>query len=86
MGTFEAFATAVVLGPRAAPLRDAFLSAAMGPIPRGADVIVAASPLGDDGAVLRVGSKSTAALLMTLHSALSPLTGILGDDPFARKW
>jgi urease accessory protein len=86
MRRFDAVGAAFAFGPRAAPLRAAFLALAAdaAAAPKGA--LVAASPLGDDGVVLRIAATSTAALLAALRAALAPVPALLGDDPLARKW
>ena len=86
MGRFDALATAFAFGPRAAEVREALLQAGRRPLERRADVVLAASPLGDSGAVLRVAGTSPEAVTRALHAALAPLASALGDDPFARKW
>jgi urease accessory protein len=84
MRRFDALATAFAFGRRAKALRDSFLAA--GAAPGRDDALVVASPLGEDGAVLRVAGTSTGTMLRALREALAPLGGVLGDDPFARKW
>jgi urease accessory protein len=84
MRRVDALATAFVFGPRVQALRAAFLAA--GGVAGRGEAIVVASPLGEDGAVLRVAGTSTGAMLRALREALVPLGEILGDDPFARKW
>lgn len=85
-GRFDAVATAFAFGPRARTVRDAFLAAGAARTVPSAETVIAASPLGDDGAVLRVAASSTGAVLRALGLALSPLASLLGDNPFARKW
>jgi urease accessory protein len=84
MGRFEAFATLAVFGPWAAPLREAALAGA-GARP-GGPAVSAASPLGDDGAVVRVAGISVEAVTAAVRERLAGLGALLGDDPFARKW
>jgi urease accessory protein len=86
MRRFDALATVLVFGPRVGSLREALLAAGADPSAPRPDAIAAASPLGDDGAVLRIAGTSTAAVTRALRAALSPLAAMLGDDPFARKW
>ncbi len=83
MGRFDAFATLVVAGPRAAGLRAAALAA---PAPPTAALVTASSPLGDDGAVVRFAGTSVEIVTVALRDRLAGLDAILGDDPFARKW
>jgi urease accessory protein len=85
MGRFEAFATIALFGPEAAALRDAALEAS--PLPRrGAALVQSASPIGADGAVVRVAGASAEAVTIAVRAQLAGLAELLGDDPFARKW
>ena len=84
MGRFDALATALVFGPALRATRDALLAAQL-PSPRG-EITFSASPIGDDGACLRVAGVSTAAVTAFVRERLSALRATLGDDPFARKW
>lgn len=84
MQRFEAMATLVALGPHVASIVRALLEAA--PFVRRADVISSASPLGKDGAVLRLAASAVEPLLLATREALRFLPEVLGDDPFARKW
>ena len=93
MGRFDAFATLVIVGPRAAEIRAAALAAPEAPIggpgraPRAAAPIRAsASPLGDDGAIVRIAGASTEIVSAALRERLAGLAALLGDDPHARKW
>jgi urease accessory protein len=84
MGRFDAFTTLAVFGPWAAPLREAALLAPGAG--REAPVAIAASPLGDDGAVVRIAGSSVEAVSGAVRARLAGLGALLGDDPFARKW
>lgn len=87
MGRFDAFATMAIFGPRAASLRQAALAPQdEGPPRRTAAVVVAASPIGDDGAVVRIAGTSVEAVTSAVRARLAGLGALLGDDPFARKW
>jgi urease accessory protein len=85
MGRFEALATLAVFGPAAAVLREALLRAPP-PLRRRAPVIETASPLGEDGALLRVAATSVEEAMSAVRSRLLALPTLLGDDPLARKW
>lgn len=76
----EALATLLVVGPRCAEARALLLGTAevCGPL------VVAASPLGDDGAILRIAAPSVESLLDSVHARLAFLPALLGDDPLAR--
>lgn len=84
-GRWNALATLIATGPMLAPVRRAWLHP-QPPLTRKADALVTASPLGDDGAIVRVIATSTQALHDTLRPLLAPIPSLLGDDPFARKW
>ena len=49
-------------------------------------VIAAASPLGDDGCIVRVAAERFESASRALRSSFVALARTLGDDPFARKW
>jgi urease accessory protein len=84
MGRFDAFATVVVVGPSAVPFREAALTL---PEPRRAGpLVIAASPLGEHGAVVRIAGVSVEAVTAAVRGRLAGLGALLGDDPFARKW
>lgn len=85
MGRFEALALLAVFGPQVAALREALLSAPA-PLRRRASVIETASPLGEDGALLRVAATSVEEVLSAVRARLSSLPTLLGDNPLARKW
>lgn len=85
MGRFEALATLAVVGLQTAPLREALLSSTP-PLRRRASVIETASPLGEDGALLRVAATSVEEALLAVRARLRGLPDLLGDDPLARKW
>jgi urease accessory protein len=84
MGRFDAIGTLFAFGP--ASTRDALLASASGPLGRRAEVLAAASPLGDDGAVLRLAGTRIESVTSFARAALRDLRAALGDDPIARKW
>ncbi len=80
LGRFDALATAIAIGPRAA------LAEVAAPA-RGAAWVAAASPLpGGDGVVVRAAATSVERLHRGARALLAGLPAVLGDDPFARKW
>jgi urease accessory protein len=85
MGRFEALATLAVFGPVVAVLREALLRTPP-PLRRRAPILEAASPLGEDGALLRVAATSVEEAMSAVRSRLRALPLLLGDNPFARKW
>jgi urease accessory protein len=98
MGRFDAFATIVLVGPRVRALVQAAASlgapVTMGgqppypPAPQAvrADLVLAASPLGDDGVLVRIAGVSVEGVTAAVRARLTGLVAVLGDDPFARKW
>jgi len=85
MGRFEALALLAVFGPQVTALREALLSPPA-PLRRRASVIETASPLGEDGALLRVAATSVEEAMSAVRARLRALPLLLGDDPLARKW
>ncbi len=88
MGAFEAFLTLVALGERFRSVREAILSVASPGVSAAAAgrAIVAASPVGEGGAVLRVAATCFESAARIFRSSFAALAEALGDDPFARKW
>jgi urease accessory protein len=85
MGRFDAIAWLVAIGPRFQDVRDAMLAPLPFPSP-GDRAVVAASPVGVDGAVARVAADSFEHASRALRPSFAALARALGDDPFARKW
>jgi urease accessory protein len=85
MGRFGAIAWLVAIGPRFGTVREAMLRPLPAPSP-GDAAVVAASAIGVDTAVLRVAADGFESASRALRSSFAALAGILGDDPFARKW
>lgn len=82
---FDAFGVLVLLGPRVGSLARALLEQSRCEPARHEDTIVAASPLGRDGVIVRAASPSTAALAARLRRWLHELPALLGDDFLARR-
>jgi urease accessory protein len=85
MGRFDVVLSLVAIGPRFARVRDAMFAPAR-QASSYATAIVAASPLGHDGGILRVLAESFESASRALRSSFAELARLLGDDPFARKW
>ncbi len=87
LGRFDVLAVAMVVGralrDEAATLRAA---ASRYPVARYADQIIMASPLGEDGCILRVAGTSGEQVGRTLRDLLGFIPQRLGDDPWRRKW
>ncbi|RKG48447.1 urease accessory protein UreD [Corallococcus sp. AB011P] len=86
LGRFDALASVLLVGPALKDAREALAArvAALPVKPRAREV-VSASPLGEDGLLLRVAAVSLETLLATTRDWLSFLPGLLGDDPWARR-
>ncbi|HLK37672.1 MAG TPA: urease accessory protein UreD [Polyangiaceae bacterium] len=85
MGKFEVVLTLLAVGPRFAPLREVMLTRRPAPSPDD-DEVVAASPIGEDAALVRVGARRFEGASRALRPSFGELVRVLGDDPFARKW
>ena len=84
-GRFDAVATIVLFGPQARSLRAHAIERAPAPS-RASAIVEAVSPIGDDGALIRIAGASIEATSAAVRGYLAELGAILGDDPFARKW
>jgi len=87
LGRFDVLAVVLVLGGR---LRDRAADAAARtaaiPISRRPAQLTAATPVGECGWLLRVAGTSVERTARTVREYLGFLPGLLGDDPWARKW
>jgi urease accessory protein len=87
LGRFNALAFIVIAGPRLASHAAAIVSVVAGrPVVRGADLIVAASAVGEDACVIRLAGVSVEEVGRAIRQWLSFLPRALGDDPWTRKW
>jgi urease accessory protein len=84
MGTFDVVLSLFAVGPFFASVRAAMFSAAR--VPSGPSLVVAASPIAPDAAVVRVASNRFENASKALRPSFAALASTLGDDPFARKW
>lgn len=85
MGRYDAMLTMTVVGERFAGVREAMLA----PLPApstGEAAVVTASPVGADGAIVRVAATGFETASRPLRRSFEALARFLGDDPFARKW
>lgn len=86
LGRFNCLALLLLLGP---PLQSAaqqlLATLAERPVARRAPLLSSASPI-RDGALLRMAGESFEEVARELHTHLTFLPSLLGDDPFARKW
>lgn len=85
-GRFNCFATLLLLGPAVSALASSISADnKQVPIHRRASLLSSASPI-RDGVVLRLAGEAVEAVGRELHQYLAQLGGLLGDDPWARKW
>ena len=86
-GRFDVLAVAVLVGD-AFRTEAAQLVARAGrqPVTRRPQQLLAVSPLGDDGCIVRVAGTSAEQVGRTLREHLRCIPARLGDDPWRRKW
>jgi urease accessory protein len=86
-GRFDVLATLVLIGPACREASRALVAhVAAAPVARHADRLIAASALGDLGAIVRVAGRSAEAVGRAVRDSLAFLPSVLGDDPWTRKW
>ena len=84
-GRFNCFASLLFLGPALSAFATKLLATvSQEPVLRESSLLVSASPV-DDGVVFRVAGVQVEAVGRELHRHLTPLSGLLGDNPWARK-
>jgi urease accessory protein len=87
LGRFHALATLVLAGrPLATESARLVSESASRAVVRRGDQLMAASPLGDDGCLVRVAGISFEQVWRSIRDALPFVPGWLGDDPWSRKW
>ena len=85
-GRFDVLATLAIAGPTFRDVSERLIArAAARPVERGADTVMAVSPLAD-GALIRLAGRSVEDVGRTLRDCLDFLPSVLGDDPWTRKW
>jgi len=85
-GRFNCCALLLVLGPPVRQIAVQLLETiSQRPVTRGDTVACSASPV-CDGALLRVAAETVEHGRRELRRYLARLTGLLGDDPWSRKW
>jgi urease accessory protein len=82
---FDVVMSLFVMGEHFAPIRDVILTHTPSPT-KGAATLAAASPIGADGALLRVVATCFENASRVFRPSFTVLARLLGDDPFARKW
>ena len=87
LGRFDVLAVLLILGTRLREhAADVAARVAEMPLTRRSDQLTAAAPVGDCGWLLRVAATSVEQTARTIRGYLGFLPGLLGDDPWARKW
>jgi len=87
MRRFNTLATVAIAGPLVANGARELLERIGGSeIQTRAETCVAASPLGDDGALLRLAGTDVEALGAELRNALRFVVDLMGENPWARRW
>lgn len=86
MGRFNALCVILLLGPEWKEAGAAVRSRVSAkPLARQDDLVLTASPLGEDGTLLRLASASTEKVATAARDLLDFLPERLGDNPWARK-
>jgi urease accessory protein len=86
MGRFNCLALVVLVGVAWRDIAPSLLAeVAAQPVARRAALVGSASPL-REGALLRIAGESVEEVGREIRRHLGFLSGLLGDDPFARKW
>jgi urease accessory protein len=87
LGRFDVLAVAVLAGAALRTVAASIISrVSRGAVVRRSDDLVAASPIGDDGCVIRIAGCSVEHVGRTIRELLGFLPAMLGDDPWTRKW
>ena len=85
-GRFNCFATLFAVGPMLSQFAaDMMITVRARKLSRNAELMATASPLAD-GCVLRFAGVDIEQTTRAVRQLLSFVPGLLGDDPFARKW
>ena len=87
MGRFDVLCSIAIVGPRFRDeVRAIAESIAASPVERRADLLVSAAALGDSGCLLRVVGRSVEQVTGVVRGYLAFGSGLIGDDPWTRKW
>jgi urease accessory protein len=87
MGRFDVMCTVALVGVRLKSHAEALLTQ-IGTelIEPGASIVASASPLDTTGCVARVAGRSVEGVRSAIRRYLSFVAGLLGDDPWTRRW
>jgi urease accessory protein len=87
LGRIDVLAVGLVLGSRLRERAAEILArVAAIPVRRRPEQLVTATPVGEGGCLLRVAGTSVEQTARAMREHLGFLPGLLGDDPWARKW
>ncbi len=87
LGRFNCVAMLLFIGSTVAAIATRALeNIADRTVEQNATLIISASRITAGGTVIRIAGESTESVGRELHHHLQPLTALLGDDPWARKW
>jgi urease accessory protein len=87
LGRFDALAVLLILGtPMREPAAELAARVAAIPVLRRPGQIVAAATVGECGCLVRLAGASAELTATTIRDYLGFLPGLLGEDPWARKW
>ncbi len=85
-GRFNCFAMLLFMGPVVRDLAARLMvEIAARPVDGGASLVCSASPI-RDGVLLRLAGTDLEEVSREIHRHLGPLSGLLGDDPWQRRW
>jgi urease accessory protein len=87
LGRFNALAVVLILGVRLRErAAEVVARVAHTPVRRRPEQLAAATPVGECGCLVRVAGTSVEQTARAVREYLEFLPGLLGDDPWARKW
>jgi urease accessory protein len=87
LGRFDVLVVGLILGSQLRePAAEIVARVAEVPVRRRSEQLVTATPVGGCGCLLRVAGTSVEQASRTVRDYLRFLPGLLGDDPWARKW
>ena len=86
-GRFNVLCTVVLIGPAVRSHAARAVSAVSAvPVEKRAAILAGASPLGDDGCIVRIAGIAFEDVAALVRRHLDFVPTLLGDDPWARKW
>jgi urease accessory protein len=87
IGRFNVLCVIVLAGPLVAPHASRVLSTiSSSPVDKGARLLTGASPVAEDGCIIRLAGESFEEVAAAVREYLSFVPSLIGDNPWARKW